>query len=90
MNEDLAPRVPDLWFSPSEKALWEKGEDGYFCPDYYPIRSSDALPADAVKLGDVEALKAKLATILTGWRTTALSTGDVYESIRAIVEGENR
>ncbi|WP_409463591.1 hypothetical protein [Amycolatopsis sp. GA6-003] len=42
--------MPELWWSASEKALWEKDDDGYFCPDYYPVKASDELPADAVKL----------------------------------------
>lgn len=83
MDENQTPRVPDLWWSPLRGKWFSTDQDQLI---YY----ARELPSDAVKLGDVEALKAKLATILTGWRTTALSTGDVYESIRAIVEGENR
>lgn len=42
--------IPELWWSPSGKALWEKDDDGYFCPDYEPIRFADEPPADAVRL----------------------------------------
>lgn len=55
MTDADTPRVPELWWSPSEIALWEKDEDGFFCPDYYPIKGASELPDDAVKLGDVEA-----------------------------------
>lgn len=93
-GSDQTPRVPELWWSAREKALWEKDNDGYFCPDYYPIKSGKELPADAVKLGDVEELQNRLDWILNSVRRALVwgrdSETEALEDIRRHAEGGTR
>jgi hypothetical protein len=56
---DQTPRVPELWWSPSTGALHA---NRLASEKYLQLNSTwrRDLPADAVKLGDVEALRAEL------------------------------
>lgn len=63
---DQTPRVPELWWSPEGCSVYVDREGA--APHY--IRMQDtalhALPADAVRLGDVEALRAELNRLSIG------------------------
>lgn len=64
---DQTPRIPDLWFSATHGVITHSSTGGYWhlldneaWPLPLPEHEDESLPADAVRLGDVEALRAEL------------------------------
>lgn len=92
---DQTPRVPELWWSPTlgllkqrEDGLWWVVTGGWESLRHYFRTGPDSNPqppADAVKLGDVEALKTKILAALDDELPSHTT-----DRIRAIVEGETR
>jgi hypothetical protein len=74
-GKDPVPATPELWWSPILGALINSGAGGYWnlldnktrplpAPEYH----QGEMPADAVKLGSVDALRAELVETDVEWR----------------------
>jgi hypothetical protein len=75
-GKDLVPATPELWWSPILGVIINSGAGGYWnlldnktwplpAPEYH---QDESLPADAVKLGSVDALRAELVETDREWR----------------------